>query len=112
MPSRDQNGTTQKLQSTYNELTDSSSRMRRIVSASSAATDNWRMRPQAFACADNGTVSVTTNSSNTIFEIDSTALPDRMACVIYATTFVAPSFFNACAAMQSVPAVSTMSSTS
>src|SRR5277367_157526 len=116
MPSRDQNGTTQKpnlkLQSTYNELTDSSSRIRRIVSASNAATDNWRMRPQALACGDNGTVSVTTNSSSTDFEIESTALPDRMACVMYATTFCAPSFFSACAAMQSVPAVSTMSSTS
>src|ERR1700733_11141817 len=109
MPSRDQNGTPQKIQSTYNELTDSSSRMRRIVSASNAATDNWRMRPQAFACGDNGTVSVTTNSSSTDFEIESTALPDRIACVMYATTFCAPSFFNACAAIQSVPAVSTMS---
>src|SRR5579864_9822455 len=46
-------------QSTYSELTDSSSRMRRIVSANSAATDNCRMRPQAFASADSGIVSVT-----------------------------------------------------
>src|SRR3977135_2042402 len=69
-------------QSTYIELTDSSSRMRRIVSASSAATDNCRMRPQLLAWADSGIVSVTTSSSSADLVILSTALPDNTACVM------------------------------
>src|SRR5262249_35751951 len=85
-------------QSTYSELTDSSSRMRRIVSASSAATDNWRMRPQFFASPDGGIVSVTISSSSADFVILSTAAPDNTGWVMYATTFVAPSSFSAWAA--------------
>src|SRR6185437_4078075 len=61
-------GTPEKFQSTYNELTESSSRMRRIVSASSAATESWRMRLQPRAAAESGMVSVTTNSSSTELE--------------------------------------------
>src|ERR1700733_10091456 len=39
-------------QSMYSELTDSSSLMRRIVSASNPDTLNWRILAQAFAAAD------------------------------------------------------------
>src|SRR6185312_270403 len=64
-------------QSTYSELTDSSSRIRRIVSASSSATDNCRIWRQLLACADRGIVSVTMSSSSADFEILSTAAPDN-----------------------------------
>ena len=40
------------------------------------------------------------------------ASPDKTGCVAYATTFLAPLFFKAVAALHRVPAVSTMSSTS
>ena len=72
--------------------------MRRIVSASRPATESTRMRPQLFAAAESGMVSVTTSSSSADFEIFSTALPESTACVMYATTFFAPSSFSACAA--------------
>src|SRR6478672_3820040 len=51
-------------QSTYNELTDSPYAMRRIVSASSSATESWRILLQALAASLNGIVSVTTSSSS------------------------------------------------
>src|SRR5579863_1309858 len=101
-----------RAQSTYSELTDPSSRMRRIVSASSSATDSCRMRPALLAAGLNGIVSVTTSSSSAELVILSTAPPDNTGWVMYAITFSAPSSFRACAAWQSVPAVSTMSSTS
>src|ERR1700691_3840181 len=53
-----------RAQSTYSELTEPSSRMRRIVSASSSATDSCRIGPALFAAALNGMVSVTTSSSS------------------------------------------------
>src|SRR6186713_3125453 len=61
-------------QSTYKELTDSSSRMRRMVSASSAATDNCRILPHSLAAFDSGIESVTINSSNADFVSFSMAL--------------------------------------
>ena len=39
-----------ETQSTYSELTDSPKAMRRIVSASSSATDSWRILLQPCAC--------------------------------------------------------------
>ena len=51
----------------YSELTDSSSRMRRIVSASKPATDNCAdLAPHALGARvhDSGIVSVTTSSSS------------------------------------------------
>src|SRR5580692_5393086 len=70
------------VQSTYSELTDSSSLMRRIVSASNPATLNWRIRRQALPLSESGIVSVTTSSSNTDFEIRSIAAPDNTGCVM------------------------------
>src|SRR5690606_2278167 len=99
-------------QSTYNELTDSPYAMRRIVSASSSATESWPILPQAFADADNGIVSVTTSSSSAEPSMLLMAGPESTGCVQYATTLRAPFFFSAAAAAHSVPAVSTMSSTS
>src|SRR5256714_140179 len=75
LPVRDQHPQ-EKPQSTYSELTDSSSRMRRMVSASSSATDSWRMRLARLASAPSGIVSVTTSSSSADCEILSTAPPD------------------------------------
>ena len=79
----------------YNELTDSSSLMRRIVSASSAATLNCRIFAQAPPADVNGIVSVTTSSSKTEPEIRSIAEPDSTGCVMYATTRAAPASFSA-----------------
>ena len=53
-----------------------------MVSASSSATDSWRMRPALFASADSGIVSVTTSSSIAELEIRSTAPPDSTGCVM------------------------------
>ena len=86
--------------------------MRRTVSASNSATLSWRMRPQARAAGVSGMVSVTTSSSSAEAEILSIAAPDSTGWVQYATTFKAPCCLSAAAAAQSVPAVSTMSSTS
>src|SRR6266480_2614164 len=71
-----------ETQSTYSELTDSSSRMRRMVSASSSATDSWRMRLAPVASALSGIVSVTTSSSSADCEILCTAPPDSTGCVM------------------------------
>jgi hypothetical protein len=65
------------------ELTESSLLTRRMVSASSEATDSWRMRsPQLRAASDSGMVSVTTSSSRSSEpEMRSIAGPDSTACV-------------------------------
>src|SRR3990172_7952490 len=68
-------------------LTESSSAMRRMDSASSSATLSWRMRRQALASGLSGIVSVTTSSSSWDLLIRSTALPDNTGCVQYASTF-------------------------
>jgi hypothetical protein len=66
----------------YSELTDSSSLMRRMVSASNPATLNCRIREHAIPASDSGMVSVTTNESNTEFDMRSIAAPDNTACVM------------------------------
>ena len=59
----------------YSELTDSSSLMRRMVSANNPATLNCRIRVHAVPASDSGMVSVTTKSSSTEFEMRSIAGP-------------------------------------
>ena len=68
------------------------------------------MRGHARASSDSGIVSVTTISSMSDEAIRATAPPERTGCVQYATTLRAPCSFSAVAALQSVFAVSTMSS--
>src|ERR1700677_1258980 len=86
VPDRDQFRNTHHqstlLQSTYSELTESSSLIRRIVSASKPDTVSWRMRLQPRASSDNGIVSVTTSSSSTDFEMRSMAVPESTGCVM------------------------------
>ena len=47
-----------------NELTDSSLLMRSMVSATSSATESWRIRGHARVSSRSGMVSVTTTSSS------------------------------------------------
>ena len=72
-----------KLYSMNSELTDSSLLMRRMVSASSSATDSWRMRLQARASSRSGMVSVTTSSSSAEFvdALDRRARQHRVGAV-------------------------------
>src|SRR6185312_4537508 len=84
-----------RLQSTYNELTDSPYAIRRTVSASNCATDNWRIFLHAAPSALSGMVSVTTNSSICDFSMLPIAGPDNTAWVQYATTSLAPRSFSA-----------------
>ena len=83
-----------------------------MVSANIWAMESCLILPQACAASPRGMVSVTTSSSIFEFMILSTAGPDRTGCTQYATTRLAPFSFKAPAAEQSVPAVSTISSTS
>src|SRR6185437_9013255 len=98
-------------QSTYNELTDSPKAMRRMVSASSSATESWRILAQACTSGRSGRVLVTTSWSSWEPSILLIAAPDSTGCTQYATTLRAPRSFSAAAAAHKVPAVSTMSST-
>src|SRR3546814_19757767 len=99
-------------QSTYNELTDSTNAIRRIVSASSSATLSWRILPQALAASDSGIVSVTTRSSSSERVTLSIAAPHSTGFVPYATTLVAPSDLSTADAAPKVPAVQPIISTS
>ena len=80
------------------ELTESSSAIRRIVSAINSAVPIWRIFLHAAAFALSGMVSVTTSSSITEFSMRSIAGPDNTGCVQYATSLAAPCSFNAFAA--------------
>jgi len=94
----------------HSEDTESSFEIRRIVSASSPATDSTRSFLHDCPSARSGMVSVTTTSSSDESAIRCTAAPESTACVQYASTRVAPCSFSASEARHSVFAVSTMSS--
>src|SRR5262245_7233415 len=96
---------------TNSELIDSSSCVRRIASAIRRATDNTLILLHASASTFKGTEFVTTSSSIADSLILRSAKPDRTACVQHPMILFAPSFWSASAAIVSVPAVSTISST-
>ena len=67
--------------STNKELTELSSQILRIVSASSSATLIWRIFAQASASGLSGMVSVTTSSSIADASMRLTAGPESTGCV-------------------------------
>src|SRR6185503_19380363 len=96
---------------TKRELIEASSWMRRMASPSSGATGRTWIFDTRRACSDRGIVSVTTSASMADASIRAIAGPDNTGCVAHARTAGAPARRTASAAVQSVPAVSTMSST-
>src|SRR5574343_1588311 len=80
------------------EVTDAPSEMRRMVSAHRQATDSWRIFEQALAASVSGMVLVMTTSSSCEPAMRSMAGPDRIGCVQYAKTLLAPRAFSTSAA--------------